>query len=781
MSFCKNILAYSIIFISGIAFGDQLINIKFPDQSVWLDKTYASLDEKLKIDGENTLHINTDKSKETWTECFKTPAGLLKGGKSYRINFKFKNLKLEDDSYSFFLIRPFGVKNRLSDLGSVKSAEIHGEKAEELSLKVKIPDGRNDYSFQLHTRNHAEVLLGSISIKESDQDIEILLKPDGAAPELKLSIPTGSAEFTVELPQNKDGLCLKAEDFGLRPENPDNCKALSSAIEKCKEQKAAKLQIKQGIYHFTSDEQISFEGLSDFEFDGGGSTFIFLKKKGSLFKITNCERMLFRNLNIDWDWEKDPLASVVELVEIAPDRSYMDLRFVDYQDFPNKSARMAFLDMLDPQTLSVGSEGGFGLSLEFTKGKNKPDTEWLSGNMLRIKESKINNPLREEKLKKGQLFRLSHYYYDINGITMNDNRHLTIQDVNLYSTAGHAFLVYGDQQYWQFIRTNIVRPPNSKRPITCTADHLHIGQSKGFLKIENCEFSLGNDDCLNIHDCSAYGKKENERTISIDNLRSGESYHPGDIIEFRTPNYAPTGIKIAMNKLIRKDGKAFIEFEENIPGAKGDYFILFNRRYDSSNVIVRNSYFHNNRARALLLLGRNITVENNRFFRNQMGAIKIETGYTLDKWCEGYGASNIVIRNNSFDSVNPRATYSNEKNPVIYMSTYLKSDPSSLKSEYPILSDILVENNKFTDCPGAIAYVCSAKNVIIRNNIIDNPLPKLTEFKHRGAVGASNSSEIFVTGNTWINSPYMPMPGLLIDSETVKDAYCWKNILTDKK
>jgi hypothetical protein len=294
--------------------------------------------------------------------------------------------------------------------------------------------------------------------------------------------------------------------------------------------------------------------------------------------------------------------------------------------------------------------------------------------------------------------------------------------------------------------------------------------------MEGCEFSLGNDDCLNIHDSTRFGIKNGPKSLRIPSVRA--SFLKGDPVEFRNEDFSPANFKTKfVSERREKPGSQalIMEFEDELPGELGARYVIFNWRYDSSNVIVRDSYFHDNRARGLLLLARNVTVEGCRFLRNQMGAIKIETGYTLNSWCEGYGASNIVVRNNLFDSVNPRAAYGNERTPAIYISSYLRSDPSTLKTSYPILRDILIEGNRFVECPGAIVYACSAENVIVRGNSIVNERPMLSALPYRGSIATAYSSGVYATDNVWTESKLMPKPGLYVDSETSKNVFCWGN------
>ncbi|MFR6032406.1 MAG: hypothetical protein ACLUKN_04030 [Bacilli bacterium] len=47
--------------------------------------------------------------------------------------------------------------------------------------------------------------------------------------------------------------------------------------------------------------------------------------------------------------------------------------------------------------------------------------------------------------KEGMLFRAHHYYYDMVGIRMRSNEHLTLQNINIFSCVGHGLAVSGTQ------------------------------------------------------------------------------------------------------------------------------------------------------------------------------------------------------------------------------------------------------------------------------------------------------------------------------------------------
>lgn len=55
-------------------------------------------------------------------------------------------------------------------------------------------------------------------------------------------------------------------------------------------------------------------------------------------------RSEFRNFTIDWDWESDPLASVVKLESVSPKLETVRVRFLDCDCFPKQEVRAADLN-----------------------------------------------------------------------------------------------------------------------------------------------------------------------------------------------------------------------------------------------------------------------------------------------------------------------------------------------------------------------------------------------------------------------------------------------------
>ena len=703
-----------------------------------------------------------------WGSLFSLMGGLLEDDTAYVLEFDYI-LECEPSAENYIIVVVRDMNFKKNDFASSSLPTKPGKFMKGM-VNFKTLKGAGGYAVMFHMHGKLKGEIKNLTLRQADDTTSF--RPFSANAEAfdesKLKkIPTGAKEFSVDLPTPKNGLVVSAADFGLN-ENVDNAAAIiNKALEHCRKTGASKLVIPRGTYKSFDGTQIIVQDFEDFTIDGQGSTIIInknLRKSGpSTLSIARCKRTLLENLNFDWDWNSNPLASVVEVV--GGNDKYFDIKFLEYEDFPQKDVRIGIFSAYDPKTKSVGIENGKTLAFNMFVGRGKPvETQWIASNILRIK---TKNPFEA-----GELYRLQHSYYEYGCVSMLSNTHLTLRNFNIYSCSGHAFTVSGTQKYWHFDNVNIVRPPNSeRRAITTTADHLHIAQSQGYMKMENCEFSLGADDCINMHDCSIIMDRESDETLLSVNTRNSYLYNEGEEIELRQDDFSPAGFtgKVIEKTLVDKERKIYrVRLDKPIPEMKGVYFVLFSKKYDTRNMIVRNCYFHDNRARGVLILARDVTVENCRFFHNEMGAIKIETGFTGNSWCEGYGVENVVVRNCTFDTCNPSGSMTNGYERDIYMGVYLFTDPSYRKTDYPILRDIMFENNTFKDTFGVVAVVTSVRNLIFRNNTFSNPTPRKNPLKYRGCFYVGWSRDVSIVNNKFVLSENISDLGVYIEKGTVK-------------
>lgn len=109
----------------------------------------------------------------------------------------------------------------------------------------------------------------------------------------------------------------------------------------------------------------------------------------SFLELSRNHRVILKNLNIDWDWEKMPLASTVQVLKVDPARKWIEVEFTEYGAFPApESMRVADMEQLDPVTMSVGCENSKGALFEFIPGRYSPaDMTWTAPNRMIIRKN----------------------------------------------------------------------------------------------------------------------------------------------------------------------------------------------------------------------------------------------------------------------------------------------------------------------------------------------------------------------------------------------------------
>ncbi len=704
--------------------------------------------------------------------------GVLKPDTMYVFKMKVEvGDKCDNDGYLHTIIRNVkiatdGIDDALRTNNYRDSGKIISE------IKFKTPKNGGDYALHFVAHKGVFAKISDLTICEDDS-LRFIPIAESRKPYIidRKTLPRGAAEFDVDKPKNQGGEIVEAKKFGITPGKKNSIKDFNKAIEYCRKNGSAKLLFEnEAVYRIEENGSINISGMTDFTFDGNGSTFVFLKKSGQNFDVKGNTRVKICNIKVDWDWEKDPLASLVRVESVNKSENYVDFKFIDYKKFPKSPeyVRCAQLSGWDAKNRCVGSEGMSPFHYDMFSGRfPRPKFKWLNGNTLRLYGNAYN-----KSAIPGALLRMQHYYYDINNMVMFDNKHITISDFTVLSCPGTAFFMGGKQKYTFFERVKIVAPDNDpKRVITCTADHFHVGSSNGYIKLDGCEFSLGADDCINFHDNTSYVTRKSENSV-ISRRPYGRI---GDTVEFRNPDYSPLlfEAKIAGQKPTGS-GRTEIFFDKPLPRAGHAKYVIFNKAHDTRNIIIRNSRFRGNRARGILILARDVTVENCRFERNEMGAIKLETGYTENIWCEGYGVDNVVVRNCSFKSCNQlgMGNWSYERD--IFIGTYLRSDPSAEQTEYPVIKNVLFENNTFEDTYGMVAAIGSAQNVIFSYNTFINKTPRKNPREYRNGFFILSSSDIKIVNNRFEKSEFTPKLGVWFDNENTGGILVEGNRLIEK-
>ena len=550
-------------------------------------------------------------------------------------------------------------------------------------------------------------------------------------------------------------------DYGADPAADDNYGAFQKALDDSRDRGISTLSVPPGVYRFATARPLCLRGLEDFTFDGNGAELIFSRDE-DFIHLSDCRRIAIRDLVVDWDWGTAPLASVAQVRVVAPARDWVELEFTEH-DHVDAGMTFATMNALDPQRLTPGCEGG----REYGRGFSS--VRKTGANVLRCHLDPAG--LSELLFNPGSVYLVRHFLHDSPAFTISDCRHLSLQRITVHSAPGAGFIVRGDTGNWEAVACRIALRPGATRRITTTSDGLHLAQSRGFFRLEGCDFSFHGDDCLNIHDNVSMGVRDVRRhTLTARNVREEERpLHAGDPVEFRRPDLSPSGFASQVTDVrYLPDDECELAFADVLPAALDPQTILFNRRYDSSHYLIRGNHFHENRARGVLLQACHGLVEGNRFYRNQGAAIQIETGASFGTWSEGTGVEDLIVRDNTFHSCD----VNDWGKGVVYISAFLPAgvpitpqgspnptttigDSGSLyRTAYPIFRDLVFENNRFVDYPRRAMIVSSARDVTVRGNTFSNPTPRARNDPERGSIWVELSSRVTFEGNDWQPSPY---------------------------
>lgn len=532
---------------------------------------------------------------------------------------------------------------------------------------------------------------------------------------------------------------VSAEAFGVKPgKDICNTEPFAAALAYCGSHGIGKLTVPKGTYYFKScsgQAHILLDGMENFVIDGQGSEFIF-ETLHSYISLLNCRRILVKNLTLDWNCDIAPLASVGVVTQVAEDGGFIECAFPEYDRVP-EDMRFSIVGPFDPARYIPGCPGGIEFRpYENTHVKKSKDEESdrkmqelvreLSGVFLPRQERTGASTLRfytanpkftREHFRPGDCFRFRHYEYDILTIPICDSKDVTLENITLYSSPGSGFVGNGEISGLHFKGCRVTVRPGTLRSISTATDCLHVCNSQGNFIIEDCEFGYAGDDCINIHDNSSMGVTivDDHTLLALRVTREAVLFEEGYPVELRKHDLSPTGYSSRLTAVAYRpeDRACLLTFEDPLPSGLSKDTVLWNKRFSTENYIIRRCRFVNNRARGVLLQGSNGLVEDNVFENIQGAAIQIETGCE-SRWSEGHGVRNLILRNNVIRSCDRNAW----QMAVLYMGVYLPGG----RTEESVFENVLIEKNSFIDCPRLAMFLSSCRNVIVRDNIVINPL-----------------------------------------------------------
>ena len=505
-------------------------------------------------------------------------------------------------------------------------------------------------------------------------------------------------DFLVDSPRLAEEPAVCAAEFGMRPNCDDNAPALQAAIDFCREQGRGRLLIGPGVFHLRNTDYITLREMQDFLLDGRGAELIF--HEPYFFLIDRCLRIEVAGLTVDYSWDRGRIGSLVRVLASCPDTRTLTLEFFELET-AEASITVSSFNPFDPVLLSPGVANAKEIWLSDPTVLTECTRPAPNQVTFRYTDGQL------DALQAGEVYMATHLWQRRGcAFYINDSQHTTMTMNTIYSALGNGHLIAGASQYFRFNGVRIMLRPGSNRHVSTAADGIHIIQSLGYCLIEHCDFSFMGDDCVNIHDCHfSVREQRGDRELLLDNGAYGQ---PDDRLELLAPDFSPVGAALTLDSYENlPSGGGVLRTKEPIPEGLAEGAYLVNRSFGSTNYIIRDNYFHENRARGLLLQCGGGRVEHNRFYRQQGASIYVMCETLEGLWYEGSGVDGLTVERNLFYDCNC-ADWSS----VIDIAAIIK-DNTSL---WPLYRNIRIAHNQFMKFPGRVLLAATATDVEFKHN-----------------------------------------------------------------
>lgn len=533
--------------------------------------------------------------------------------------------------------------------------------------------------------------------------------------------------------QNKSITTIKVSDYGLKPDSKVNSiSAIIKAVNECKKHPGSILKFEKGRYDFWPDSTFTkeyfesnttdnnpkklgvlLEDCKGLTVDGQGSEFIF---HGAMqpFTIDNSQNITIRNVSVDWDI---PLTAQARVLATSPKN--IDLE-IDTLQFPYEitGGKLVFVGenwKAEPSgymeyeanthriAAGTGDEGCvLGNWSNYPVEELKPGTVRMNGQFTRTPAV-------------GNYLILRHSPRDHAGIFIQESTDVTLENINIYHTAGLGIL---SQFSRNLTYTNVKSIPNpaKNRYLSGHDDGFHISNCAGLVKITGCEFGGLMDDPINVHGTSVkiIEKIDNQKLkcrFMHEQSTGMEWGHLNDTVGFIENESMRTLAKGVVKSFSKMNRDEFvIELNQPIPVeiVAGD--AVENLSW-SPAVTITKCKFGSCRARGLLVSTPGKVLIDANEFESSGSAILIAGD--ANGWYESGAVSDVTISNNIFKDACMTSMYQ-------FCEAIISIDPiiPAIDSLKPFHRNINIEKNTFNAFDYPVLYAFSVDGIRFNNNRI---------------------------------------------------------------
>src|SRR5262249_52508159 len=158
-----------------------------------------------------------------------------------------------------------------------------------------------------------------------------------------------------------------------------------------------------------------------------------------------------------------------------------------------------------------------------------------------------------------------------------------------------------------------------------------------------------------------------------------------------------------------------VTVDQDLPAVLTVGDMAINLTQNNPRFLIRRNYFHDHRARGILIQSANGVVEDNRVKDTTWQSLLLFTETVV--FLEGPGPETVIVRNNTFDGCG----YGNYGTRGYTMGCVdITADVPQGVSGGTVIKNILFDGNTISRTPGLALFIASASGITISNNLIMN-------------------------------------------------------------
>ncbi|MBC8872638.1 MAG: right-handed parallel beta-helix repeat-containing protein [Planctomycetes bacterium] len=331
------------------------------------------------------------------------------------------------------------------------------------------------------------------------------------------------------------------------------------------------------------------------------------------------------------------------------------------------------------------------------------------------------------------------------GVALRACRNCSIEDVTIYAGPSTATVLVANETV-RVRGLTVCRRPGSKRLLSTDADGVHCQQNRAGPIIEDCSFSGMADDSINIY---APPNVVLEVLSPTELLVTAQcAIRPGDTVQVMNPRSGTIRDEVKVVAVGADQRRRLrITLERAVAGIQAgtdhtNADTLYNLSACGAGYIIRNNHMAAHRRHGMLLRAGHGLVEGNHI--HGVAGLGIVVTNEPD-WPEGPYADDITIRNNTIEGVGYAKGYGSSRHgaAIQIKGTKLRHG----LAEGRVQRNILIENNRIVDPPGAGVFIGAAQSVQLNGNRVETS-PATSPHRRTSAILLMNSSAVTVDGLT---------------------------------